>query len=169
MSCPDWPALVAARERDSGAEPPGWATARAHLSACSACRRRAVDLDPTLVFLALPALEPREGEISAMQGAVAALVRTRRLESAGERSRPARPARLRRAALAAAALAALVLEAGPRRPAPPPAGLLAAEGLAPGASSAPVVEQIERPDARVYQLPAEGLSVVMIVDASLDV
>jgi len=169
VSCPDWPALVAARERDPGADPPGWGAARIHLSACSACRRRALALDPSLVFLALPAPEPGEGEIAAMQGAVAALVRARRLESAGERARPARPARLRRAALAAAALAALVVEAGPRRPAPPPVGLLAAEGLAPGASSAPVVEQIERPDARVYQLPAEGLSVVMIVDASLDV
>ncbi len=168
MSCPDWRDLVAARERDPGADPPGWAEARRHLAECAVCRALAVDLDPSLLFVHLPAPRVTAADVAAMQGAVAALVRAGRVEP---RARPLARRAWRGVAAAAIALLALGVEAGPRRgalPAPQEAVAgLPEESFDPGAL--PSLEEIDRPEARVYQVPADGLAVVMIVDASLDV
>jgi hypothetical protein len=167
VSCPDWPTLIAERERDPAADPPGWAEARRHLSGCGACRAAAVDLDPSLLFVDLPA--PRVGaqDVDAMQRAVAALVRAERIEP---RARSLSRRVWRGVAAAAVLVLALGVEAGPRRSGPPVAGTLAAlSEESPDLAAPPALEEIDRPDARVYQVPAEGLSVVMIVDASLDV
>lgn len=166
MSCPAWEPLLAARDADPGADPPGWPSALEHLDACPTCRRRALELDPTLLFRRLPAPAAEAVDLPAMQQAVAALVRARRIE----RAEPASPsAWWRRAAVAAVALVALGVEAGPSR-----SGLRGGEAVAVATErsaplAAPVFEQIDRPEARVYQVPTEGFSVVMIVDSSFDV
>src|SRR5262249_36619722 len=59
--CPDWRGLAAPRFDSPGAatgEPAGWAEALAHLDGCPACRRAALEADPTLLFRRLPALPP---------------------------------------------------------------------------------------------------------------
>lgn len=176
MSCPDWRALQAAREREPDVDPPGWAAAREHLSECRACRAAAVELDPVLLFAALPAPRVTPAEVAEMQRAVAALVRAERVAprdsgplGTGRRRRLA--AKLARGAAAAAVvLLALGVEAGPRRPGPTAGDALAAlPEAAADAFVPPALEELDRPQARIYQIPAEGLSVVMIVDASLDV
>ncbi len=175
MSCPDWRALLAARERDPDVDPPGWSEARGHLAECRACRSVAAEIDPVLIFAALPAPRVAPAEIAEMQRAVAALVRAERV--APRASEPVAARRRRRAgrlargaAAAAVLLLALGVEAGPRRVAPGAGEALAALPEAgPDTFAPPALEEIDRPQARIYQLPAEGLSVVMIVDASLDV
>lgn len=165
MSCPDWLALSAERERDPGTDPPGWAEARAHLAVCAGCRAQAIDLDPSLLFVNLPAPRVAAADVADMQRAVAALVRAERVDA-----RPRARRLWRGAAAAAVVLLALAVEAGPRRAAPGPVAVAAAlTGVESDLGSPPVIEELDRPEARVYQLPAEGLSVVMIVDASLDV
>jgi len=164
VSCPAWEPLVTARENDPAVDPAGWGDALEHADGCPDCRRRALELDPTLIFRRLPSVPASEVDVDEMQAAVAALVRARRIE--GERPEPRR-AGWRRAGIAAAALVALVLEAGPRREAPAEGGesLAASQALV----AAPVYEPIGESGARIYELPTEGYSVVMIVDSSFDV
>ncbi len=166
MSCPAWEPLVAARDHEPGADPAGWRDALDHFDGCPACRRRALALDPTLLFRGLPAPPEEAIDLPAMQEAVASLVRARRIERSG--SAPRR-SWWRRAAVAAAVLVALGVEAGPRRPGAPGVESAAAGANTPALVMAPVFEHIDRPEARVYQLPTEGFSVVMIVDSSFDV
>jgi hypothetical protein len=165
---------------------------------CAACRSAAVAADPTLVFgrlrtpgLQAPAPAMGDDEVLAVQQAVAALRVASRLgvpaPAAGLVRRSAgwmRPAaRWAAAAGLAAALLAGAGSAGPRRMAP--AALSAAAPLAPFSGAAvpvamraaapasqgqmPMLEELDRPDARVYQLDGSKLSVVMIVDGNLDV
>ena len=123
----------------------------------------------------LPEPPAAEVDVAAMQAAVAALVRARRIEgempepqrSSGWRSETRHASGWRRAAIAAAALVALVLEAGPR-PIAAPAGGESLAGSQP-LVAAPVYEPIGESGARIYELPTEGYSVVMIVDSSFDV
>ncbi len=140
---------------------------------------------------ATPALG--DDEVLAVQQAVASLRAASRLgvpaaglvrRSAGW-TRPA--ARWAAAAGLAAALLAGAGSAGPRRM-PPSAPLSAAAPLAPFApfsgaavpvamraaapapqGQMPMLEELDRPDARVYQLDGSKLSVVMVVDGTLDV
>jgi hypothetical protein len=175
VSCPDWPALLAERERDPDVDPAGWGEARRHLAGCAGCRASALALEPTLLFAGLPAPRVEAAEIAAMQEAVAALVRAGRIDSRAAQHggrRSGRWARRGRGIAAAAVLALCALAVDPvRRPDPQVAGemaSLAAEEF-PALAIPAVLEEIESPEARVYQIPAEGLSVVMVVDASLDV
>jgi hypothetical protein len=173
VSCPDWRTLLARREARPDDDPDGWAAARRHLAGCAACRAEALAWDPTLLFLQLPAPRVEAGDVAAMQEAVAALVRAGRVDPRkARRLRAARPAGRWRSVAAAAvlALAALVVEPV-RRPDAAPADELAAfdADWLPALAVPAVLEEIESPEARVYQIPAEGLSVVMVVDASLDV
>lgn len=185
MTCPDWKRLARQREatespfsRDAAPGSPAereWQEALAHLdSGCPRCRREALAADPLLVFRRLPALEMseerEEAEIDSMRLAVAAMRTASRLESA-----PRAALNWRRWA-AAAVLAILSLSAGPwrspgARPAPAPA-------FAPRQAASPAVdfeggntiEAVEnRPDARVYQMDAGGMSVAMVFDESFDV
>ncbi|MDX1501014.1 MAG: hypothetical protein R3325_01540 [Thermoanaerobaculia bacterium] len=183
MSCPDWNDLTAHRYAPDGREPAGWEAALAHLDSCGRCRRRALAADPTLLFRhaatsALPA-----GEVERIRVSVDALRRAGRLEAPERRSR--RNRRRYGSVAAALVLAALALLAvGGRFDSPPSAP--ATPVAAPPADAAsmrfgdrrvapldlatpPMVEAIDRPGARIYQLPQEDLSLVMIVDESLDV
>ncbi len=177
MTCPDWTLLLGHRSRRGDGEPAGWRDALAHLEVCAGCRRQAVALDSTLAFRALPAPEPRAGDIERMREAVRAVLRSGDAARRGRRSSV-----LRRGATAAAlALAALALEPAraPRDAPAPRAEAVVARGTVLPARKAvpttlampevvPLVEGLDRPGARVYELRQGGLAVVMVVDESLD-
>ncbi|HEY0553976.1 MAG TPA: hypothetical protein VGG20_06885 [Thermoanaerobaculia bacterium] len=182
VSCPDWTALVALRERadaDGSPEPADWAAALEHLDGCPRCRRQAVAADPLLVFRRLPGAEmPGErAEAEAMVQAVAAMRTAERLESRR------RFAGWRRWA-AAAVLALVSLSVGrdrdpllapqPAMPAIPATPVVSLpETASPAANSAvngaATLERLDSSDARVYQLNGKDLSVFMIVDHKIDV
>jgi len=161
VSCPDWSGAATRRET----EPDGWAAAVEHFDSCGLCRQDALAADPLLVFRRLPAVEltPAEerSEVEAVRQAVAAMRTAERLEVRR------RFAGWRRWA-AAAVLALASLSVGrdkvrhlesvtmpPVRASEPAAG--------------PTLEELNRPQARVYHMAGEGVSVFMIVDESLDV
>lgn len=186
MSCPDWNALHAAREADPLVDPPGFAAARAHLADCRDCRRAAARVDPLLLFAA-PGNTPGPTGSAArpdleMQSAVLALVRASRVAAppAAPRARAGRRAGQVAAAIVLTSL--LGLSGGPpvdgSRERAGSAGTVA--DLASPAELArwvdetailaqPAVEDVDRPEARIYDLSQADLAVVMIVDASLDV
>lgn len=186
MTCPDWTTLTAHRLVRDGIEPPEWQAALAHAGGCPACRRAAVAADPTLLFqrLAEPELAASADSpaalqtIAAMQQAVATLRRAAAApsQSAGRRRRFG----WRVAAAAALPLCALVLH-GVERPGPenlvatrelvPIADVARTASAAPSAElvALPLVDELSSPAARVYELGGTDLSVVMIVDETLDV
>jgi len=193
--CRDWSALAAERDTIPLADPAGWDEARAHLAGCEACRRAALAADPLFLFAALPpsAVPPAEwgasarrataiaantdaSDASEMTSAVLALVRASRVAAPADRPLRRGAASMRwAAALVVASLFAL--SGAPRSPRPPIA--VAVEAPAPGGEMAgfgetvdfvqPMVEELDRPEARVYELSNADLAVVMIVDAGLDV
>lgn len=192
MSCPDWIGLTAHRRerrlRDA-AEPEGWSEAMAHLDGCNLCRRQALAADPTLVFrrmAAVPAaaMTPAEerSEADAVRAAVTAMRAASRLDSLEARPRTSSGwKRWSTGALAAVlALAAVIVPSRPAkvaseaplvRQARVEAGLL--DEPVPAAQQVdleePVVEGVNLPDARVYHMSGDGLSVVMVFDESLDI
>lgn len=173
MSCPDWSGLVARRE-SLGDDPPGWRQALAHLERCPACRREALSADPLLAFQGLAAPMVTAAEVEAMSQAVTALRRASRVPGGSERIVP-RLGRLAAArgwarAAAAAALVALGLAAspgGPARRAPDGSPAGAAEPEAALAAGS-FVEDLDLADARIYQVEAREMQMVMIVHPSLD-
>lgn len=188
QTCPDWRALTVHRKDPLSEEPAGWQEALAHLDGCPACRREAPAADPTLLFRRLPALDmsalgpaAEAAEVESMIQAVATLRTARRLETP---ERASRAAWKRWSAAAALATVALSLGAGHglRREAavslsslPVPSRsrtVIPAGEVTPRFASdqVPVVEELNRPAARVYQMDGgKNLSVVMIVDERLDV
>jgi hypothetical protein len=168
-ACPDWRALAAHRFARDGEEPAGWADALAHLDECPACRRDAPAADPTLLFrrLADPAASDRapgfdeRAEVEAAIQAVSALRAARRVTGRRGLGRAAGWGRW--AAAAVLALLALSLENQGV-----PGGAAFVEEIA-GPAALPSAGGVDQPDARVYHLASEGMSVVMIVDESLDV
>jgi hypothetical protein len=190
VSCPDWRDLVAARDAAPGIDPPGWAAARSHAAQCERCRTQALAADPLLLFARLPERAVSAVEIADMQASVAALVRASRVaqhpatplmpsalssspaDARGERSLGNAAPGLLSATRVAAALgicSLLALSGVPRSPSRAP-GSLAESASVPGASApGSAVEELDRPGARIYELPQSDMSVVMIVDASLDV
>ncbi len=166
-----------------------------HLERCTDCREAAVAADPLLLFSRLGRREPsRPTADEAMKADVLAMVRASRVAQApgvGSRSTGGRAAHRTRALRFAAGLvlASLLTLAGgaSRGPISNPA---IPGGTAPAASAGassvevdelaawidatallaqPAVEDLDRPDARIYDLSSSDLAVVMIVDASLDV
>ena len=150
-----------------------------HLRACSACRQIVVEEDPTLVFDLLQSYPLDDREIGAVQAAVRTLRRSRAID-AGERPRAEVSSRI--AFLAASVLCVVMLLplAGerPLERVSNPSAELVSEGLprarpdwrqwVEDGSVPPVIEDLNRPEARVYQLTEDDLAVVMIVDETLD-
>jgi hypothetical protein len=190
VSCPDWNALSAHRRERHGVEPEGWSAALAHLDGgCQLCRRQALAADPTLVFRRLAAVpatamtETQErAEVDAVLQAVTAMRAASRLESLEPRRRAS--SAWRRWPLAAALLlAGLSLPSNHTGPGRPEAAVLREGRIAAAAPEAfppmaetrqvdlgePVVEGVNLPKARVYHMSGEGLSVVMVVDESIDI
>ena len=176
MSCPDWRALSAAREADPAAELPAWEEARRHAAHCARCRQTALAAEPLLLFARLPERRVSAGEIGEMQTAVAALVRAGRVAQ-GSSSAPTRHRSVGRLSVTRAAAAlvvcSLVALSGAPRSRPSGGALLAGGDFGPAQGGLPpvgsVVEELDRPGARIYELPQADMAVVMIVDASLDV
>ena len=183
MSCGEWVRLrpwVAARlERGVDlAGPAEEIAAPDHLAECAECRRLAYALDPSLVFLKLR--EPRElndtagqreiAEIAAMRERVAAM-RAMKTKWPGEVRRGTRARGWRWAAAALLVGAGLAQGDRPAEIAPFPLALAAgpAATVPTELELQPVVEELGRPEARVYQFAGDDFSVVMIVDETLDV
>jgi hypothetical protein len=180
VSCPDWSGLAALRRQSpqEDAEPAGWAAAVTHFDACPRCRREALLADPLLVFRRLPAAELDEAaersEVETMRQAVTAMRTAQRLES-----RRRFTGWRRWAAAAVLTLAALSASSQSRDRSPlellaPSPAPLALAPLAPAAGpyaghGQETLEGLNRPAARVYQMSGKDLSVVWIVDKSLDV
>lgn len=199
MSCPDWTSLAAHRHERDGFEPEGWSEALAHLDGgCALCRRQALAADPTLVFrrlAAVPAVTMTDAEerseADAVRAAVAAMRAASRLDSLEARPRTSSLWKgWSTGALAASlALVALVVPSGydPSKSSQVAAskmedaaifrdGRVEFDSLDEPVAAAqqvdleePVVEGVNLPDARVYHMSGEGLSVVMVVDESLDI
>lgn len=195
-SHPVWPPLLAHRfeaEGDGSQEPSPevWAEAMAHFDVCAECRRIAIAIDPTLGFRRLPSavaemsVAQEADEVARMISAVSALRAERRVTRRSERTPWARWS-----AAAALVLASLWVgslgDGAPRAGAGPGSRAFEAEALSSAATTLPAsidpessngfssriglaVEGVDRPDARVYQYDGDQLSVVMIVDESLDV
>ena len=181
MICPDWRPLLAHRFDSALETPQSWPEAMRHLAGCEQCRRRAMAIDPTLAFQGAAAWEPTPGESAAIVQAVRTLRRTGDLERRSEQARiqtsARRPGRSRdRGPLAAAALFTLILAFQPATTSHPEGETSVVlegpvlTGLARAARpAAPAIELVDRPGARVYEWGADDLSVVMVVDESLDV
>lgn len=182
MSCPDWNALITHRDT-RGEDPAGWSEALAHLEGCSGCRPLALTLDPTLVFRRMAAPRVSEEDVESMLHSVRALRRAQELAPLpaasgldGLRHRPRLVAIGRLAA--AVALVAVGLTLGPTQSLGPmgssrtaPPVVAAVESFAAGDAElveGSYIEDLDLPDARVYQLAAEETQVVMIVHPSLD-
>lgn len=164
LSCPDWSRLAAVCDNE-GAEPEGWAEAVAHFDACALCRKEALKADPLLVFRRMATVEitPAEErlEVESMQQAVAAMRTARRLETRG------RFAGWRRWA-AAAVLAGISLGVG-RDKVPQLEQVAVIETPpAPASVAAPVLDGIDRPEARVYEVGDDEFSAVMVIDPSFE-
>jgi len=176
VSCFDWPRLLEHRFDGDLEAPREWPRARRHLESCEACRREAATVDPTLVFRHAAAWSPDPAEADAVRLAVRALRRTAALSASVAAGRSDSGTRRGRQRLVSAVLFALVLALMPGRsarrsveraePAPPAfaARIVPGEGL-----TAPAIEGVDRPQARVYEWAADDLSVVLVVDESLDV
>jgi hypothetical protein len=175
VSCPDWSGLAALRFQNpqEDAEPAGWASAVTHFDACPRCRREALLADPLLVFRRLPAVELDEAgersEVETMRQAVTAMRTARRLES-----RRRFTGWRRWAAAAVLTLAALSASSQSRDRSPLELMAPSPAPLAPAARpdaghGQETLEGLNRPAARVYQMSGKDLSVVWIVDQSLDV
>jgi hypothetical protein len=176
-TCPDWTALAAHRRDRDGAEPAAWGEALAHLDGCPACRRAAPAADPTLLFRRLARVEApldERAEVEAVLQGVTALRAARRVAQRSGRGR----SWARWAAAAVLAFLALSMDnEGLSRALHTAGSAPLAAAAVPAAFGAmgrlPLLDGIEGPaaraSARIYQLEGEDLSVVMIVDESLDV
>jgi transcriptional regulator with XRE-family HTH domain len=183
MSCPDWRVLAGRRDEAVDREAADWSAAVAHFeSGCTLCRRDALAADPILVFRRLrTAAEMSQAqeasEVDAVRQAVAAMRTASRVDSIESRNRAGWKRWVAAAGLIAAALSVTTdnawqrqglpgQAAAGRRGAVLPASYAGATGT--GATELPTAEG-GRPGARVYHMDGEGMSVVMIVDESLNV
>ena len=191
MSCPDWTSLTAHRRDRSSPEPEAWSEALAHFDGgCKVCRKAALKSDPTLVFRRLPAVsaaamtEAQErAEVDAVRQAVAGMRTASRLDSLENRKRASFLGGWRRwSAAAALTMMAVTIPSDDRRQAEKAAifrdGLMteswespeAAEQVARQTVPVTVLEGgVDLPDSRVYHQSYDGLSVVMVVNESLDI
>ena len=175
MSCHDWSRLLAHRLDPALPKPAGWAAARAHLEECSPCRREAVGLDPTLGFSNAAQWTADAADVEAIRLGVQTLRRTGALAGSGQARQPGRHRRGHRR-LASALLFATILALQAQSTAltridpsefdSAPYGSRLELSTGP---AAPAIEGVDRPQARVYEWGADDLSVVMVVDESLDV
>jgi hypothetical protein len=177
LSCPEWKGLLAHRlEPDGAPEPEGWTAAVEHLDDCPVCRRQAFSLDPSLLFVAQAPPSVDDAEVGRIKANVHTLLRARAAERTSHRVRRG----LGRFAAAAAVVALMVLlpthtsRQALTAPAALPglasdAGAIAASDAGLMEAPAPVIEPLDLPAARIYQLGGENFSIVMVVDDSIDV
>jgi hypothetical protein len=186
-NCPDWKILAAHRRERHGAEPVGWNEALKHLDRCERCRQAAVAADPSLLFRRLskvppaPAAEAAEAE-SIIQAVAGMRAATRMGAGTPPRRRAGWRAWRRHAAAAALIVAALPLggddgwrlrlagQIGSEAMPLPEEALQPAAGLAAGMElDQPLIENLDRPEARIYQMGSPDVAVVMIFDENFEV
>lgn len=164
-ACYEWESLVAHRYAEGASEPPQWDEAMAHAGHCDDCRRAALAADPSLVFLGCSPTDLTEGELTELRRSIPVTVRMMRVDRAASDG----AARRRRIAVAAMLVVGVLATATTvsRKQALQVEPLSAALPAAP--LERPMLEALDRPAARVYELGSDGLSLVMVVDESLDV
>ncbi len=147
-----------------------------HFSGCPDCRREGLAVDPTMLFLGALPLELERSEVASIRRTVHAMRRARNLEAAGSSPR----SRMGRAAAAAILMGTLLLLPGSEnRLEAPGADSQVASGRQPQSGweeltrvsvwdSPSLIESLDRPRARVYQVTEQDLALVMIVDETLD-
>jgi hypothetical protein len=171
VSCPDWPELLALRQRLGAGQPPEWERATAHLDGCPACRRVAERLDPALLFRRLPVVSSDEAAIDDMRRRVELLRRARQVEKGLGRHRRWRESAA--AALLALGLLGVLHGSTPQREAarasraslgePPFAGMMGElTGL-------PVLEHLDQPFDQIVQWSSDELSMILLLDERFDV
>ena len=185
MSCPSWQDLAAWRDDPQAEEPMEWREALDHLDrGCALCRRAAYAADPTLVFRRLATIpEPtpaqEASDVETMRRAVAAMRAASRVEAVERKGLAGNWKRW----AAAAALAVAVLSVSADDPRHLPGRTLAMPGSfspseareaaavlpASFGGDQPILEGVNLPDARLYHMEGEGLSVVMVVDETMGV
>ena len=154
MSCWNWQALTAHRFDPDGREPEDWDEALAHLEGCADCRRQAFALDASLAFRR-PRAVPAPDVETLLAG-----VETLRRHSPPKRRLPWRQV------TAASALLTIGLWVAPSAKVP----IAEMQEPIPFVENLPVVEAVDHhPEVRIYQLADDEVSVVMIVDETLDV
>jgi len=181
MSCPVWRDLS-----PDSRETEAWTEALAHFDGgCSQCRRDALKADPTLVFRSLrsaPAgssasmgsTSSSSSDVDAMCQAVAAMRAASRVDAAVHRTSWKRWAVAAGLVLAALSIPADNVRKHREMPSAHPAtamlgAVMPAALISGGDVDLPTVEGVNHPDARVYHMDGEGLSVVMIVVKKHDV
>lgn len=169
MSCREWTRWQGGDEfLRPGA--PGRRAALDHAADCPDCRRRALELDPSLTVSSLAVPEATPGEIEAIRANVLALRRMRDVER-----RPRRrwaPARLAAVACLTVGILLFAEETGDREPGERAAAAGSALLLSEDYrlyGSLPLVESLEPAEARIYQLGRDDFSLVWIVDESIEV
>jgi len=190
-SCPDWKVLAAHRRERHGAEPEGWREALKHLDGCAPCRAAAAAADPTLLFRRLAKVErppvDEAAEAEAVLQAVTAMRTADRIGRIGRVTASARPRRAgwrawrRHAAAAVLMVAALplggddgwrmrlggetmFLDSLNQEVSQPAAGAPSGVEL-----DQPLIENLNRPEARVYEINSQDFGFVMVVDESFEV
>ena len=176
MSCHDWAALVAHRSDPVLPVPVAWPDALDHLESCAECKREALSLDPTLALRDAARWVPSSGDIEGIRLGVETLRRTGELASAKPtgRSRSRTPRGHGRVASALLFATVLALQADSTARTSmdlPEAGVVAFDDRAQQSLGpvAPAIDGLDRPLARIYEWGADDLSVVMVVDETLDV
>ncbi|HMB54947.1 MAG TPA: hypothetical protein VKU40_16640 [Thermoanaerobaculia bacterium] len=175
---PNWALLVADRDA-SGEDPADWQTALDHMDTCDDCRKQALAADPTLVFRHLPPVTVDAAEVDSMRAAVASLRQASRSLDVADSVPPSEPSFVRGAGdQARRVAAALVLAAAglgvwfAAGEAEDPVATTALPAITAPAVAAglPVYEGLSRPhEPDVYQLGGDDLTVVMVVDETLDI
>ncbi len=158
--CPDWDRMLAHRDDPQLDPPAGWQAALSHLDHCDRCRREALDRDPLLVFQGAAGWEPDEGEVEAVRAGVDVVRRSRQLVPVATR----RSSGYRWAAASLFVGSLLLLPSTIGRDEDDPWSLRQVTS-----APAQAIDGLDRPTARVYEWGGEDLSVVMVVDESLDV
>jgi anti-sigma factor RsiW len=175
--CPVPDSSIAAYRRDDVSEPERRAL-RAHLSACPACRDRAIAADPTLIFGLAPVEVPADETearlvLENVRAAIAMRTASRKIEATHARHG------LRSAAVVAAAALLALTSSAPRRP----RAATASAARAPRNGFQDAATKIVRPggddspsmpsSATIYEWNPGSASpddpkIVWIVDRSLD-
>ena len=148
-----------------------------HLRACSSCRRTAINEEPTLAFSLFEAEPVDAGQIAEIQKSVRTLRRSRTIERGDRPGLNESGKALLVAVSLLFVLTLLPLTSGrlPEESSEPQVGVVSGQRSRvewqqwnDDRTATPVIEDLNRPEARVYQRTEEDLAVVMIVDETLD-
>ena len=177
-TCKQWTGLEAQLLDIDCLDQEGQVEARRHLETCLPCRSRALAVEPSLLLAAIPPIDTSDDDVQRMIEDVRALRRTHSLELSGRNMTP----RVRQLAAACILLVALLSTGVPRSWGGSKQSLIAVKSQAPIRTQSAWRASFARSDlltlntsgrlefgsARVYQIRADDLSLMMVVDETLD-